>query len=66
MIMQPGSSASLTMPRTTSVAQGFDWSLQAAAAGLVLGLMIYAGLAWCAHVCSPGKPTRTNQDGHLP
>jgi hypothetical protein len=29
------------------VAQGFEWSLQAAAAGLVLGLVIYAGLARC-------------------
>jgi hypothetical protein len=54
------------LPRTASVAQGFERSLQAAATGLVLGLMIYAGLAWCAPVCSPGKPTRTNQEGHLP
>jgi MFS family permease len=35
------------LPRTASVAQGFEWSLQAAAAGLVLGLVIYAGLARC-------------------
>ena len=54
------------LPRTASVAQGFERSLQAAATGLVLGLMIYAGLAWCAPVCSPGKPTRTNQEGQLP
>jgi hypothetical protein len=54
------------LPRTASVAQGFEWSLQAAAAGLVLGLVIYAGLARCTPVCSPGKPTRTNQEGQLP
>jgi MFS family permease len=33
------------LPRAETVHQGFHWSLQAAAAGLVLGMVIYAALA---------------------
>jgi uncharacterized iron-regulated membrane protein len=54
------------LPRTASVAQGFEQSLHAAAGGLVLGLMIYAGLAWHASVGATGQPTRTTQDKPLP